>query len=181
MKTKSILKIGVTFLALTFCQTSFAEGYFGIGAGTASWDIKPLFGAFEVDNGTTIDILIGTRGGNLGFEGELTYSEHDWKGTSAATHNATNLILAGLGFLPISSSFELYGKVGMDLWTTSVDFLGYNYEGDDGVSLVLGAGVIVNITDTFGFRVEYKTMSGLGDGIDEGDMSQTTLLAVFKF
>lgn len=180
MSIKSVLKICALLSAFTLSQNTFAGSYWGIGGGTSSWDIKPLFGSYEVKDGATFDALLGVRTGNFGYEGEITYSRHDWVGVSNATHNATNLILAGLGYLPLSQSFELYGKLGVDFWGTSVDFGGYNFEGDHGTSLVIGGGMNLNLSQSFSLRVEYKQMSGLGDGVDKGDISQTTVLAVFN-
>ena len=80
----------------------------------------------------------------------------------------------------MNSGFEFYGKIGLDYWHTSVDYAGVNYDGDTGMSLVLGGGLNLNINPGFSLRVEYKRMSDLGDGVDKGDIGQTTLLAVFK-
>lgn len=181
MSIKSILKICALLIAFTVSQSSFAGNYWAIGAGSTTWDIKPVYGLFEVKDGPTLDLLLGIRNGNFAFEGEFTFSSHDWVGVSNATHNAGNLIIAGLGFLPISQSFELYGKIGADYWKTTVDVGAYNFDGDSGVALVLGAGVNINITQGFSLRAEYKRMNGLGDGVDKGDIGQSTLLAVFKF
>jgi len=181
MSIKSILKICALVIAFTASQSAFAGSYWGLGAGTTTWDIKPLFGAFEVKDGPTLDLLMGVRNGNFAFEGEFTYSAHDWVGVSNATHNASNLILAGLGFLPINQTFELYGKIGVDFWRTTVDFGGYNFDGDNSTALVVGAGVNININPSFSLRAEYKRVNGLGDGVDKGDIGQSTLIAVFNF
>lgn len=181
MQFKSVVKIGVAFLAIAFSQYSFAGGYWAIGGGVSSWDIKPLFGSVEVKNGPTLDILLGSRTGNFAFEGEFTFSSHDWVGYSNATHNAGNLIIAGVGFVPVSPNFEFYGKLGLDYWRTTVDYGGYNYDGDTGLSLVLGAGMKMIINQGFDLRFEYKRMNGLGDGVDKGDIGQATVLAQFNF
>jgi Outer membrane protein beta-barrel domain len=184
MYGKSILKISATLLILMLSTNTFAGGYWAIGGGTTSWDLKPasFLGAFELENGATIDMLIGSRQGNMAFEGEFTFSSHDWVDSGGdLTHNALNLIIAGLGYLPINETFELYGKIGLDFWSTTVDVTDTNYEGDDGMTIVLGGGANLNLSESFGLRLEYKMMGGIGDGLDEGDISQTTLMAVFKF
>jgi hypothetical protein len=181
MQTKSILKICAALIALTLSQSSFAGGYWAIGGGTTSWNIKPVYGTFEVENGPTFDILLGLRKGNFAFEGEFTYSSHDWVGVSNATHNVGNLIFAGLGFLPIGQTFEIYGKLGVDFWKTTVDFGGANYDGDNSAAFIAGVGVNIKFTPTFNLRAEYKAVNGVGDGVDEGNLGQTTILAVFNF
>ena len=181
MQTKSIVKICAALIAVTLSQSSFAGNYWAIGGGSTSWDIKPVFGTYEVKDGPTLDILLGTRSGNFAFEGEFTFSSHDWVGVNNATHNVGNLIFAGLGFLPIGQTFELYAKVGVDFWRTTVDFAGSNYDGDNSTAFIAGVGVNIKFTETFNLRAEYKTVSGVGDGIDEGNLGQTTILAVFNF
>lgn len=181
MSIKSVLKICTLLFAFSLSQNTFAGPYWGIGVGSSSWDLKPVYGLFELKNGTTFDLLLGMRVGNFAYEGEITGSSHDWVGVSGATHNATNVILAGLGYLPVNQTFEFYGKFGFDFWKTTVDVGPYNFDGDNGVSLVLGAGVNMNFNPGFSLRAEYKRMNGLGDGVDEGDIAQTTLIAIIHF
>lgn len=181
MSIKAALKICALFFAFILSQNTFAGPYWGIGVGNSSWDLKPVFGTFDLKDGPTLDLLLGIRTGNFAYEGEFTFSSHDWVGVSGATHHAGNLILAGLGYLTINPAFELYGKLGIDFWKTTVDVGAYTFDGDTGTSLVLGFGANINISPTFNLRAEYKRMNGLGDGIDEGDIGQSTLIAVFKF
>ena len=61
MSIKSILKICALVIAFTASQSAFAGSYWGLGAGTTTWDIKPLFGAFEVKDGPTLDLLMGVN------------------------------------------------------------------------------------------------------------------------
>jgi len=181
MSIKSVLKLCALLFAISLSQNSFAGPYWGIGVGNTNWTLKPLFGTFELKDGTTLDLLLGVRTGNFAYEGEFTFSSHDWVGVSGATHHAGNVILAGLGYLPINQTFEFYGKLGLDFWKTTVDFAGATYDGDTGMSLVLGLGANINITPTFNLRAEYKRMNDIGDGVDTGDIGQGTLIAVFKF
>jgi opacity protein-like surface antigen len=180
MHIKSILKIGISLMAISLSQNSLAESYWGIGAGVTTWNLKPLNGAVELDNGFTLDGLLGLRSGNLAMEGEFTISVNDWQNYSDYYHTASNLIFAGVGFLPLSETIELYGKVGADFWRTTVHYQGSNYDGDNGVAFVVGAGARMKLTESFSLRLEYKQVNGLSDGLDEGNIGQTTLLAVFK-
>jgi len=179
MRTKSVLTSFVFVFAIMLSPNVFAGSYWGIGLGSSSWDLKPLLGAYELKDGPTLDVFFGVRNGNFGFEGELTASSHDWVGFSAATHHAANLIIAGIGYLPVGQSVDLYGKLGFDYWATSVDYFGYNYDGDRGISLVYGVGVQAAMTPTMSLRFEYKMMNDIGDGLDKGDLSQATLSLVF--
>jgi len=183
MLAKSVLKICAALIVFGCSQTAFAQMYWGIGGGSSSWDIKPTDGIYryEVKDGPTLDALIGSRVGQFAFEGELTYSTHDWRGASYGTHKAANLIAAGLGFLSLSPTFELYGKLGLDFWSTTVDYYGLSYDGTTGMSAVVGVGMNFNISPTFSLRAEYKRMNGLGDGLDKGDLAQGTVLAIFHY
>lgn len=180
MYFKSLLRLGALFFAITLSQNTFAGSYWGIGAGVSTWDLKPVYGTFDLENGPTLDLVMGLRNGNLGYEGEISFSSHNWVGYSSAKHNAANLILAGIGYLPISPGFELYGKLGMDYWHTTVDVGAYNFDGDTGFSLVAGGGIKMNVAPNINLRLEYKRMNDLSDGVDKGDIGQTTLLVIFK-
>lgn len=179
MSVKLLCRAAALLLAFILSQNTFAGSYWGIGGGVSSWSLKPYFGTYELQNGPTLDAVLGLRSGNLGYEGEITFSTHDWVGYSSARHNAANLILAGIGYLPVNPGFEFYGKLGMDYWHTTVDVGAYNFDGDTGFSLVIGGGVKMNINQGMSLRLEYKHMNDLGDGIDKGDINQTTLLVMF--
>lgn len=159
-----------------------ADSYFGFGLGNASWDLKPFFGTNELEDGTAVRLFGGTRTGNFGMEIEFSFSEHDWKGSGGlATHNAGGLIFSGVGYLGLAPGFDLYGKAGLNLWNTTVDFLGLNYDGEDGINLALGVGLDIAATEQFHIRMEYQMLGTLDDGVDEGDLSQLTINGAYFF
>lgn len=168
-----------TLCLFGFVHNSFAAGYWGFGGGITTWNITPLNGATAVENGPTLEALIGYRSGNLAMEGEVTVSKHDWVSNSDNYYVAGNLIFAGLFFVPLNDQFELYLKAGADFWNTTVHISNSNYDGDDGVAATLGVGAMLRINKNFSLRLEYKHMNDIADGVDEGDLGQTTLLAVF--
>jgi hypothetical protein len=180
--TSKIVRGAIFFTAILLSSNSaLAAGYIGLGFGKASWDIKPLE-IFEVDDGTPIRIFGGSRTGKLAFEMEFSLSEHDWTGSGGIiTHNADHLIFSGLGFLPLSDAFELYGKIGLNLWSTTVDVDGTEFEGDDGIDLAFGAGFNINAGQHFIIRLEGQYLPGIGDGLDEGDITQFTVNGAYVF
>ena len=180
MRVKSILAILIIVPAFLFSSSSFAGSYWGIGLGTASWTLVPVYSSYQLKDGPVLDLFFGYRNGPFGYEGELTASSHDWADDPNATHHAANAIIAAMGYLPIAQNFDLYGKLGFDYWHTTVDYYGGTFDGDSGISLLYGVGMNIGLSRTMGMRIEYKQMNGLGDGIDKGDMSQTTLSLVFK-
>ena len=188
-----ILKLvrgSIAILAIMFANNNaFADQYVGIGFGTASWDIKPLLGTYEVDDGTPFKIFYGARKGKLGFEMEFSMGEYDWVDTfgivtipgDTVTHMADHLVFSVLGYLPLNQTFELYGKAGFNLWSTDVELQGLTLEGDDGADIALGAGFNINATKHFLIRLEAQYLPGIGDGLDEGDITQFTANAAYAW
>lgn len=180
MLLKNLLAVLIFVPAILCSSSAFAGSYWGIGLGSASWNLVPYYSAYELKNGPAIDAFFGLRNGPFGIEGELTASSHDWVDFPSATHHDANLIIAGMGYLPIGQYFDLYGKLGFDYWHTTVDFLGGTFDGDSGISLLYGVGMNFGLSPTMGLRLEYKQMNDIGDGLDKGDLSVTTLSLVFR-
>jgi len=173
------LSVRGVLIILTFIYSisgASASTYIGGGLGKATWDLKPVLGSYELEDSIALRLFGGIRSGNLGGEAELSFSSHDWKYfNGSASHNAGSIILSGVGYLPITSTFELYGKIGMNLWSTTVELLGETYEGDDGVDLAFGLGLNLKVTEELLIRLEYQSLPGLSDGLDEGDIKQYTM------
>lgn len=176
MKIKWFVKVVFCITVIFVNSNVLADGvYFGGGFGTASWDLKPL-GVFDLEDNTALNLFWGARTQNFGGELSFAFSDHDWKGTGGqATHNASNLVVAGLGYLPLASTLDLYGKVGLNFWHTTVDFIGTNYDGDDGIDMTVGFGLNITVSPTFLLRLQYDYLPGLGDGLDDGDITMMTV------
>lgn len=182
MKNKLLIRL-VTIGAMLITGSNASAGvYFGGGLGTASWDLKPFYGTFELEDGAAIRLFGGTRFGYFGGEMELAFSAHDWKGSGGQiTHNATSVIFSGVGYLPLANFVDAYGKLGMNLWGTSVDVADINLEGDNGIDIAFGVGLSFNATPNLLIRLEYQSMPGLGDSVDEGDISQFTVNGAYSY
>ena len=176
-----LLKICIGALFIVFSFNVNAGSYFGAGLGNSSWDITDQ-GLFNLEDSTAIRLFGGIKNDNIGFEAEFSFAGYDWEGFGGQnTHNASNLAFFGLYYVPISEGFEFFGKLGLNLWSTDVDFFGANFEGDDGVDIAYGFGVDVSASDTIKFRVEYDAFAGLGDGVDEGDVTQLMFNIVYFY
>ena len=127
LKIKYLASSAVLLASSLISIQANADNYWGIGLGNSSFDIKPLYGIFEVDDGTVFKFVLGGRSDNTGYEMGLSFASYDWTGTSLATHNVFNLTLAGIGFLPVTDSLDVFGKIGVNLWSTTVDFVGDTY------------------------------------------------------
>lgn len=171
----------ISLMVLSCSNVSAAKTkYIGGGLGNATWDLEPL--GNELEDAMVFRGFMGMREDNFGWEGELSFSTHDWKNTSGeASHTAAHIVLSGVGFLPLFESMELFGKIGLNFWGTSVDYQGDIYEGDNGIDLALGFGISFNLTDKVMLRFEHQSLPGLGDGIDEGDVEQNSVNIAVNF
>lgn len=175
---RGIVIIGFMFTA---CGTASASTYIGGGLGTATWDLKvtPLPSApapYELEDGVAIRMFAGMRQDYIGGEVELSFSSHDWDTTvENGTHNVAHIVFSGVGYLPILSVFELYGKIGFNMWGTTVDWRGGIYDGENGIDLAYGFGLNINITESIMIRLEHQSLPGMSDGIDSGDIEQNTV------
>lgn len=64
--------------------------------------------------------------------------------------------LFAVGALPISDTFEFFGKAGMVSWDGSISAPGLGEESDSGEDLALGIGGRFKGSSGFGFRAEYE-------------------------
>ena len=170
-----ILKLIMTLSLVIVSMNANAEKYWGLGAGSSSFDLNVL-GVVPLKDATAIQIFMGGRNGNVGYEFDFSTADYDWEGfDNIASHSVTNLVMSGIGYLPVSNGFDVYGKVGINFWSTDVEIESVTLEGDDGIDLTYGAGLNFAATDSLKLRLEYQVLTGLSDGIDSGDISQLML------
>jgi len=174
-------KIFCVILLLSFSHSSFANSYWGLGAGPSSFDIKPAFGSDEVEDTTAIRFLFGSRNNNTGIELDVSLADYNWVFNSSGSHTVLNIIFSGVGYLPISDSFSLFGKIGANFWSTTVDFAGSIYEGDDSIGIAASAGMDYSINESLHITAEYQILPGLSDGVDDGDISQAMINVLYYF
>jgi len=184
MKIKPLIILAVSGSLMVINGAALAESaFFGLGFGNASWDLTPYYGNFELEDGTATKLYWGARNEkNFGAEISLAVSNHDWKPKVADnSHYDSNFVVAFLGYLPLASTFDLYGKAGINFWHTRVDFLGGNYDGDKGIGFMAGFGLNVGITPKLLLRLDYDYLPGLGDSIDSGDITMTTVSLAYVY
>lgn len=182
MKRKIFVQASVLSLGILFFSTSvLAGGYWGLGAGSASLDLKPLFGTEELEDSTMLKFILGSRTKNFALELDISAGVFDWVSSSANSHAVAVVSGNVLGFIPISETFELFGKAGLNTSSTSVDYYGSVYEGDSGFGISYGAGLLVNVTEKFALRAEYQGITGIDDGVDSGDLDWVSVQLVFAF
>jgi opacity protein-like surface antigen len=94
---------------------------------------------------------------NFAVEGYyIDYGEAETTfGRFRATAEATAFQFQAVGLLPVSSTVDLYGKLGLALWDAELSVSGFEAD-DDGTDLVFGFGANFNIRERITLRVEYE-------------------------
>lgn len=175
---RGIVGFGMLFLAFS---TASAENsrYVGGGLGKATWDLEVTpwsIDPYELEDGPAFRGFVGMRQDYLGAEAEVSVSIHDWDTTDYnASHSAVHLIVSGVGYIPLTSAFDVYAKIGFNMWSTNVEINGRTFDGDDGIDIATGFGVNIHITEEFMIRFEHQSLPGMSDGIDDGDIEQNTI------
>lgn len=167
---------------LLFSPYAKAESYLGFGIGNASIDLKPLFGTQELEDSPMLKGFLGHHlSENFAVEMDLSLGTFDWVNSSNNSHTVVNISASGVGFIPLGDTFELFAKLGANLSSTAVDVQGSVYEGDTGIGVTYGAGLIINFTEKFALRFEYQVITDIDDGVDNGDLDWASGQIVFKF
>jgi OOP family OmpA-OmpF porin len=149
--------------------TSF---YIGASAGTTSSNVCDNLGGLGLtacDDGDTGLKIYGGALLNQNFALELGYADLG-KVTATgpggtATASVDGLQFAALGILPLNPKFSLFGKVGLYLWDVKVAGSGGSIS-DDGNDIMLGLGLMWNLTQQFALRAEWERFDVDGDDID---------------
>ena len=168
--------VAILFIALlAFAPHALADGYLGFGIGQSSVDIDlgpqaPGITATVDDTGTAYKMFGGNKiTDNFGWElGWIDFGDYNIYLTDGIDYinqdvTGTAFFLAAVGYLPLSESVDLLGKVGLHRW--DVDFksdssLGFiPDESDSGTDFMFGIGL--QLSDVV--RVEYERYTNIGD------------------
>lgn len=150
-----------------------AAGYFGAGIGSAS---------MEGTDDSSIKFFGGNRQDNVGFEvayHDLGKQEESAFGLTAAIE-VTGLEFSGVGFMNVSSVFDLFGKIGLLLWDADVSLTGFPSVSVDGSDLIFGLGAQFNPSNNASIRFEFQTTTLDFNGIDL-DVDVISIGAAFNF
>ncbi|MDH5710468.1 MAG: outer membrane beta-barrel protein [Gammaproteobacteria bacterium] len=182
MENKKCIQVfGASLMFLLLSNFVMAESYLGFGAGEASSDLKPLFGTQELEDSPMLKVFLGFRTDDHALEVDISVGTFDWVNSSLNSHTIVNVSGNVVGFIPMGETFELFGKIGVNLSSTTVEFLGETYEGESGIGLSYGGGLLLNFTEKFALRAEYQGVTGIDDGVDSGSLDWLSLQAVFTF
>lgn len=125
---------------------------------------------------------------NLGAEGGLTFMGDSTMVDATGSLNARQggLQFAAVGFLPLSQSFELFGKAGLGFHTVKMTGTGAyagTYDPYTTTNIIYGAGAQVNFSPKFGMRLQYESLGkAKSSATDPGaDISRLSVGAVLNF
>lgn len=136
-----------------------AAGYIGAGFGSAE---------IETADDSSTKIFGGYRQTNFGFEAayhDFGKQEETQFGLTAAVE-ITGIELAAAGFMPVSQTFDLFGKIGMLLWDADLSLTGFPSISEDGSDLIFGVGAQYNPAKNVSIRIEFQTTSLDVSGVD---------------
>lgn len=178
---KLLATLCIILLSATSHSAMAKKSYWGAGVGPSSFSLKPFFETDETEDGTAIRLLFGKRNNNTSFELDFSFADYDWTYNPGNSHSVLNIVLSGVGYLPVSENFSLFGKVGVNIWSTTVDFLGETLDGDDGIGIAASGGIDFAASESFHITAEFQILPGLSDGIDDGDISQFLVNGVYYY
>ncbi len=150
MSKITTLLFSLVLLTISILNPAIAAGYFGAGIGSAD---------VEGADDSSIKLFGGFRKNNLGFEiayHDLGKQEESSFGTTASVE-ITGLEFSGVGYLSVSPTFDLFGKIGLFSWDADIALTGFRGVSVDGSDLIFGLGAQYNPSDKISIRLEYQT------------------------
>ena len=144
---------------------------------------------------TAFDINAGYRfNRNWGVEAAYThFGEFNFNSTTATdtlggTYKANALSLAGLGYLPLTPNWSVYGKAGLARTSADLDVssasgtTAVSNQSHSGTSLLFGAGLQYDISSTYYAKAGWDHFNSVGgDMTGKGDINVYTVGAGMRF
>jgi len=157
--------IGLILMLGMIAPPAFAVGtggYFGVSVGTASDDILD-----EDDSGLKI-----YGGFNASEQMGYEFAFVDLGEYVGGAISQYGLAMDLVGYYPVNESVDIFGKVGLFLWTIEIGFFS-----DSGTDLTYGFGLNFGLTDQVSVRAELENFSD----ISGGDVSLVSAGLTFSF
>ncbi|KAF0184060.1 MAG: porin family protein [Hyphomonadaceae bacterium] len=129
------------------------------------------------------DVTLGGVTGRLGYkfnpnfavEGEASIGVKDDNVGAVDVELDHAVGVFGVGILPVTPNFEIFGRVGYGQVKASASVPGFNVAADED-GFAFGGGAQYMLTPKFGVRGDYTRLEGQDDGVDTVSAS-----AVVKF
>lgn len=149
----------LALLAYLIVNPAMAAGYIGVSIGSAD---------IEGTDDTSSKIFVGYRQGNVGFEAahhDLGKQEES-AGAITASIEVSGIELSGAGFMPVSPTFDLFGKIGLLMWDADLFLTGFPPVASDGTDLIFGIGAQFIPSNNISVRFEYQLTTLDVEGVD---------------
>ncbi len=139
---------------------AFADKGFSAGASVGYSNLSIEEGGVSVDFNEVGYKVFGTYmfNDNWGIEGgwvAFGSASEDVLGTEIELE-VDGFDVFAIGAMPISETFDLFGKAGIISWDLSASISGFGQGSDSGEDLALGFGGRFNSSGGFGLRAEYE-------------------------
>lgn len=142
-------------------NSASADDYIGASVGQSEIDLTGY------DYGFFYKIYGGVRKKYYGFEGNYTrLARFDITGANTGSVNASGIGVSVISFLPLTSNFEVFIKVGFFSWSATGRINGSLLSKNQGTNSSYAFGAQYNATENVTLRAEYQRFKGvLGDNI----------------
>lgn len=155
-KTCSFLYAGLLMLCANGASAVEPGGYFGFSLGSAEDDIlNESDTGYKLVAGYTVNENLG---GEIAFVDLGSYPIYD-PFFGPLTLDQYGVSFQGVGYLPVGSNLDLFGKFGLFVWTVDVGFAT-----DDGTDLTYGFGGNLRMSDQLSLRAEWERFADISGG-----------------
>jgi OOP family OmpA-OmpF porin len=177
-KIKTAALAAVVGAAVAFPTVSMAQ--MSMKGPDSGWYIGGNLGQADADNfdsDTSFKILGGYQI-NKNFGAELGYTDFGKSDSGGVTFKGTAWELVGVGTLPLSDKFGVFGKLGFAMGDGEATSPLGTFS-DDSVELTYGFGVKYNFTPVLGVTAEYQAYPDFANGAT--DVTVMSIGVLFRF
>ena len=166
--------------------TAAVAATLAIGSAANAQDVGKVYGSLgyqQTDNDKTdsklgsVNARVGTKiTPHFGVEGEAAFGTNDDNGVGGNYKLTNKAAVYGVGYLPVSPSFDLIGRVGVSDTDLKAPAIAGKME--QGTALDYGVGGQYHINPEYAVRADYTRSDFTGD---KGNADTATLSLVRKF
>lgn len=165
MKKAFSLVTLITLLVLS--NLSYAGFYYGAAIGPGDVDVPGY------DDATVIRMQMGQKDTVTGWEFGFSFGSYDVTGSGGtASVDVSELDMNFMGYLPITSTVDAFGRLGVTIWNAdAVAYGSYIVGSDDGAGLTYGLGFDISMSPQWDMRIEFQALPDISDA----DITQTLI------
>lgn len=175
MKTLWVVS-SFTILAtlLSFSQKTQAELYLGFAAGSTDYGtIAKDVSSLELSSGFRFNQSFGVEASWLELgEADIPIYGVGGNEISRANFGVDGASLSFLTYFPLADTLDLFARFGLYLWdqesshVTTSNLIRSNNQQENDADIIYGGGIIWQVVDNIGFRVQYQAIDVAGENIE---------------